>query len=146
MAIVRQRTIFRGGSDGNQKLYRSVNASTIKPKPDVYHPLRNRTKQAKTWYQQQDSSKNSRTYSIGWAPSPSHSKDSKKPKKHHAESAVSKKKSAIILLNAKKTKLSDNQLKAKRGTSTGAAKARTSKACSVGPGKPVLSPWIRRLL
>jgi hypothetical protein len=77
------------------------------------------------------------TYNKGWAPSPSHSRDSKKPKKHHADRAVSAKKSAIIDRSAKNIKLSDSRVNASRGITTGAARARTSYACSAGLDSPV---------
>lgn len=84
------------------------------------------------------------TYRIGCAPSPSQSRESKKPKKHQAERAVRKKKSATIDLRDKNTKLSLSKLKARRGTSTGAASASTSNACSSKLVSPNFQPRNRR--
>lgn len=78
------------------------------------------------------------------APSPSQRSDSKNPKKHQADNAVSKKKSAIMDRSDKNTRLSDIRLNANRGIRTGAPKARTSKACSAGANKPVRKPCILR--
>jgi hypothetical protein len=74
---------------------------------------------------------------MGWAPSPSHKRLRRKPKKHQADSAVRKKKSAIIDLRHKNMRFSDNKVNASLGTKTGAARASTSNACSPGPVVPV---------
>lgn len=78
-------------------------------------------------------------------PLPSQTRDSKKPKKHQAAKAVNRAKSDIIDLRDRNRRLSESKLNAKRGISTGAPIARTSKACCPGSRDPVFQPYIRRM-
>lgn len=128
--------------------YRTLYARSIQPKPNVYHPLRYRPV-----YTMSDCPRltqfmviagSCRTYTTGWVPSPNHKRASRNPKKHHAERAVKKKKSTIMDLKHKNTRLSDSKVNATRGISAGAASASTSKACCPGRAMPRRRPYILR--
>lgn len=65
-------------------------------------------------------------------PSASQKRERKKPAKHQTANSVSTVKSLIISRSEMKSMFSESTLKASRGISTGAATAKTSKACCAG--------------